>query len=174
MQFSTAAGTPPPFQDPDAQLNDRPLTDPQKVMKETAHREKENLRLRQKYIKDQVASPHLVLAEPEEPSLDTASYIIPGLGGKPKGIKQVLYERGLWVQGMQGSQAEAQRIKLILSNREADLEPEHLDAPYVLSQQPDFLNEVTVLQEIYLERGHILFKSVICHPEYAWGKLKFE
>lgn len=83
---------------------------------------------------------------------------------------------------MQGSQSEARKDALFLARASADkyLDPS-LDAPLVLSQQPDFLYEVTALQEIYLNRGHILFKSVICHPEmagggieYAWGKLKYE
>ncbi len=181
MQFSDEPGTPPPFYDPTAELLDRPLTDPIKIVAETAKRIKDNARMRAKYLKEQAASPNLELVEPAMLSLDPVTFFIPGYGGKPKGYKQVLWERGLWVEGMQGTQSQSQRNILILSNRERELQPKHFDAPYVLSQQPDFLNEVTALQEIYIARGNILFKSVVCHPEmagggveYAWGKLKYE
>ena len=51
--------------------------------------------------------------------------------------------------------------------------------PHVLSQQPDFLKEITALEEKLRPRGHILKMCVKCHPElagvgieYTWGKSK--
>lgn len=94
MNFSNEDGTPPPQFEPDAQLRDRPMTDPDKQASETARRIKENVRLRVKWLKEKAASPHLDIAEPQPVSLDPTTYIIPGYGGRPKGYRQVLWERG--------------------------------------------------------------------------------
>ena len=49
----------------------------------------------------------------------------------------------------------------------------------IMSKQPDFLTEKTVLQKLWERRGHELDKSPKCHPEcagegheYCFGKLK--
>eukprot|EP00981_Chlorochromonas_danica_P005379 scaffold1091_cov164-Ochromonas_danica.AAC.2 len=83
--------------------------------------------------------------------------------GKPKGIYQVLAERGLFIKGMRGK---------------ALLDP-HLDAPAALDRCTDFATEMTALEELVNSRGHLLLISPKCHPElagcgieYSWGKAK--
>ena len=78
---------------------------------------------------------------------------------------------------MRGSQDAKQRAKLLAAGK--DLLDPNLDAPRVLSQCEDFLNEKGALQEIVESRGHILILSPKCHPElascgieYSWGKSK--
>ena len=87
---------------------------------------------------------------------------------RAKGLKQILWERGLWVPGMVEKVAEddAQRDQALSMTR-------------VLSNCPDFANEITALQEAFLRRGHICVMSPKGHPElagvgieYSWGKSK--
>lgn len=89
-----------------------------------------------------------------------------GYVGKQKGMKQVLWERGLYVDGMSAAEKAPpeKRIDLILANL------------------PDFKNEKSALQHTIESRGHILLLSPKFHPEiagvgieYSWGmsKLKF-
>lgn len=94
---------------------------------------------------------------------------------------QILYERGLWVDGMQGQQAVSVKERLIVAGKADKILRVHLDAHAVLSACPDFEYERTALQNVIERRGHILLPSVVCTPEtagggieYAWGKLKFE
>jgi hypothetical protein len=101
--------------------------------------------------------------------------------GKPKGAYQILYERGLWVEGMKGSQTEKEVELLRLRGKDDQVTPPELDAKRVLSSCTDFKNEKSALAKLVEDRGHILLSSVVCHPEfagcgieYAWGKLKFE
>ena len=133
-----------------------------------------------------------------------APYIIPGFERRNKGIKQVrrkennltvmtvsktntictvqiLYERGLYVEGMQGKQSVSVKEKYIVAGMMRKILPDHLDAHAVLSSCPDFQYERTALQNVVERRGHILLPSVVYTPEtagggieYAWGKLKFE
>ena len=56
-----------------------------------------------------------------------------------------------------------------------------LDAPRVLGECADFVNEVSMLEQMMVDRGHMLLKSPKCHPElagcgieYSWGKIKWE
>ncbi|CAM9642953.1 unnamed protein product, partial [Sphacelaria rigidula] len=88
-----------------------------------------------------------------------------GYVGKPKGSKQVLWERGWYVDGMS---TKAKDPKMNIDQ--------------VLGQLPDFKNECTALQHTVQKRGHILVLSPKFHPEvagvgieYSWGmsKLKF-
>ena len=92
-----------------------------------------------------------------------------------------MYERGLYVEGMQGRQAASLKEKYIVAGMTKKILPDHLDAHAVLSSCPDFQYERTALQNVIERRGHILLPSVVCTPEtagggieYAWGKLKFE
>lgn len=90
---------------------------------------------------------------------------IVGYEGKPKGVRQMLWERGLWEDGMTGS-----------------AEPSSgLNANTVLGDCPDFREEKSALQHLVESRGHILIMSPKCHPElagmgieYSWGKAKLE
>ena len=71
--------------------------------------------------------------------------------GKPKGMRQVLWERGLYAEGMSAS----------------------VDAPAekkmddIISNLPDFKNEKSALQHTVEGRGHILLLSPKFHPEVA-------
>lgn len=88
-----------------------------------------------------------------------------GYIGKSKGIKQVLWERGLWVEGVTANEKDPSK-----------------NCETALGGLPDFQNERTALQHVVESRGHILVLSPKCHPEvaglgieYSWGmsKLKF-
>ena len=78
--------------------------------------------------------------------------------GELKGLRQILWERGLWQPGE----------KLTLEEGRARL---RLCA--------DFANEPTALQHLLAERGHLLVMTPKAHPElagkgieYSWGKAK--
>jgi hypothetical protein len=99
---------------------------------------------------------------------------IPGYVGKLKGQRDILKERGKFVDGMQGPQSEDTKR----SKREKGLPtlPLHLCTTYVLSQEPDFLGEISALEEVILKYGYRMVKSPKCHPEvagtgieYIWG-----
>jgi hypothetical protein len=80
--------------------------------------------------------------------------------GQPKGLRQVLWERGLW-----DPETEP---KLTLN-----------DARQRLRRCEDFANQQSALQQLFSKRGHILLMSPKAHPElagkgieYSWGKAK--
>lgn len=88
-----------------------------------------------------------------------------GYVDKPKGKKQVLWERGWWKEGMQDKLDEDDGRDMSLSSH------------HVLASCWDFANETTALMEKLRARGHILLMCVKCHPELAgvgientWGK----
>jgi len=70
--------------------------------------------------------------------------LIPGYEGKPKGLKQIAWERGFKVNGLN---------KNVITKK--------------LSACSDFANELSALQELFRSRGHIAINSPICHPEIA-------
>jgi hypothetical protein len=72
---------------------------------------------------------------------------------QPKGMKQILWERGLYVNGMNKYQMQQS-----------------------LAKCSDFQNEKIGIQKLLESRGHILIVSPKCHPEiagsgieYCWG-----
>ena len=77
--------------------------------------------------------------------------IIKGYVNEPKGIKQLLIERGLWLKGMRGSQDNKLRAKLLAAGK--DLLDPTLDGNRVLSECEDFVKEKGALQEIIELRG---------------------
>ena len=83
--------------------------------------------------------------------------------GKAKGRKQVLWERGWFLEGMSTT---------------ATVAPE-MNIDTVLGNLPDFKNERPALQHLVESRGHILLLSPKFHPElagvgieYSWGMSK--
>jgi hypothetical protein len=75
--------------------------------------------------------------------------------GKAKGVLQILYERGLWKQGMHGSFSELDIQRKIRDNK--PLPDPALDAPAVLAACRDFLNEKSLLETTLEERESCLF-----------------
>ena len=101
-----------------------------------------------------------------------------GFVGKNKGIKQILYERGLWKVGMKLMQSEKAKLAAIMNNK--PLLDAELNASLVLDGCYDFQNEKSALADLVERRGHALLTSVKCHPEmafggieYCWGCLKY-
>ena len=84
------------------------------------------------------------------PDLQTTDYV-----GKAKGIKQILWERGLWKENMtmKGSKNAMTGAVIKPSAKEA------------LADCLDFSNEKTMLMEMVEGRGHVLMMTPICHPE---------
>ena len=94
--------------------------------------------------------------EVDEVGEDTTNFVVPGYAGKPKGMLQVLYERGLYRVGMQKEvteEANAARAK-----RDPPLPPipTEMDASATLGRCEDYANEVSLLEQLFLDRGHIL------------------
>ena len=94
------------------------------------------------------AAPAAAPAAPEPPQI--VDNTIPGYVGKPKGLKQVLWERGLLEE------------KMNLNEMRAKLEA-----------CEDFKAEVTALEGTVLARGHILLMSPKYHPEMAGAGIEF-
>ena len=74
------------------------------------------------------------------------------LRGKPKGMKIILQERGLWRSELKG----------FCGNKETLLENSRCCARHVLGAQEDFLNQKPMIQEIIEELGH----KVIFYPKF--------
>ena len=84
----------------------------------------------------------------EETQPDGTKKTIPGYMGKPKGLKQVLWERGLW----------------------DPLKPPKVDqAREIIAACFDFSNEETALEKLTHKEGHLLRMSPKGHPEIAGG-----
>ena len=78
--------------------------------------------------------------------------------GEPKGLKQVLWERGLWKDGMKVG-----------------------DCRERLAACEDFAKEESALEKLVHDRGHLVVFTPKGHPEiagcgieYSWGKSKYE
>eukprot|EP01048_Picozoa_sp_COSAG05_P012534 COSAG05_NODE_1262_length_5337_cov_612.892728_1_plen_225_part_00 len=80
-----------------------------------------------------------------------------GFEGKAKGIKQILFESGWYKPGMvlQMSLADLNDPQKNPKGRTKEMLMKH-----VLSQRPDFLEELTDLEKLLRSRGHILVMSV--------------
>jgi hypothetical protein len=99
-----------------------------------------------------------------QPGTEPETKTIEGYVGKMKGKQQILWERGLWREGMTVGNADPTMC-----------------CNTVLSACRDFREEKTALQALFEDRGHILIMSPKCHPElaglgieYSWGKSKLE
>jgi hypothetical protein len=96
-----------------------------------------------------------------------------GYVGKPKGMKQIAWERGLHKPECAGKM-HGDSIP-----EDDESKDRSLSLKYVLSNCWDFAHEKTALQELVESRGHILRMCVKGHPElagvgveYSWGKAK--
>ena len=129
----------PPFDAPDAPVKDFiPENHPSKM----------------KYVRPKKG-------QPAPPRVEVAN-IVEGYAGKPKGLKQILWERGLWKEGMTKTHVNPA-----------------LNMEKVLASCPDFVAETGALQELVESKGHILLMSPKYHPEiagagieYSWGQWK--
>ena len=93
--------------------------------------------------------------------------VVEGWAGKAKGLKQVLWERGLWKDGM------VQRVK------PDDEKGQDMCMQTTLHKCPDFNLEVGALTKLIHDEGHICLFCAKGHPEiaglgieYDWGVLK--
>ena len=95
---------------------------------------------------------------------DTSEFIVPGFLHKPKGQKQLLWERGLWKDGMHCSWDTKRRRKAIENGEAID---DTLDATLVLLGCPDFQKENTLIADLLDQTNDIVLLSPKCHPEIA-------
>jgi len=84
----------------------------------------------------------------------TEAVRVRGYSGKSKGIKQVLWERGLWVDGMTLKRSDKKPTAMMCASE-------------VLSQCADFLAETGEIRKLIEGRGHIMLESPVGHPEIA-------
>lgn len=87
------------------------------------------------------------------------------LRGEPKGMRQVLIERGLWRQGLSGKCSKGCQGRTDCC------------ALAILQNQPDFLEQKSRLEEIIIARGHkvIFYPKFHCELNYIenfWGAAK--
>ena len=133
QSFNFKASDPPPHFDLGVEKEDR--TNPNQPVKTVVPR---------KSKKNTAPQPR------EEPN------IIPGYVGKAKGMKQILWERGLWKEGMT-----------------ANHDVLELNMNIVLSRCPDFVEETSAMQDLVERRGHILIMSPKFSPEVAGVGVEF-
>lgn len=89
-----------------------------------------------------------------------------GYIGKPKGMMQIAWERGLVPpDGKMHGRKVAD---------DADDDEKLLSLPHVLSRCWDFEHAHTALEELFLSRGHILRMGVKCHPEMAGRGIEWD
>ena len=121
--------------------------------------------------------------EPDAPPHDTETK--EGYVGRPKGLKQVLWERGLHVDGMIGTiekddkKGRDQSLSMTHVSSEHDCARLTHGVVQVLANCWDFATELTAFQELMISHGHLAEMSPKCHPElagvgveYSWGKSK--
>ena len=93
--------------------------------------------------------------------------MVPIFVGKPKGMKQIIWERGLWRPGMVRSKTEAEIKRILLQDGVPPADDMHYDI--VLAACPDFALEKSALQAMVEARGHYLH---LLHalPSRAYGR----
>ena len=128
----------PPFYSLNESHDATPMTESQK---QAARRKRERKikRLRDKKRHD-LADPEAELSADEMPEEEVLEN--PGYLGKPKGMRQLMWERGMRQDGMSAR---------ALVN--------------AISQLPDFLHEKSVLFTCWIEGGHGTLETIKCHPE---------
>ncbi len=98
--------------------------------------------------------------------------------GKSKGLKQILYERGLYKASTKVKKYNAkthQEVEQMVTTTRANYFEQ------TLANCDDFKAQKGALQLLFESRGHLLIMSPKYHPElagcgieYAWGKAKLE
>jgi hypothetical protein len=146
QSFVFKEGDLPPFDSPNAPKYDIPMTTQQKnklIVKLNAERAKKK-------------KPFLSQKEIDE----TNTPAVVGYIGKPKGVRHILVERGLWVSGMRSalSNKDVEQGKILEAARDAHL---------ALNKCPDFKLEKPAIQMLLEQYGHLLLLSPKCHPELA-------
>jgi hypothetical protein len=89
----------------------------------------------------------------------------PEFGNMPKGMKQILIERGLW------------RDKLRMSCKQCDPDATQCCATRILDLQPDFKEQCSLVQEVIEAAGHLCiflpkFHCELNFIEFFWGAVK--
>ena len=122
---------------------------------------------------------------------DTNIPIPPELIGKPKGMKRVLQERGLWRENLKKQCGRQKKNKSNFEDRVFQETMEHYQARVtdrcevgkgccalrILEAQDDFANEVSLLETLIQQSGHevIFYPKFHCelnYIEYYWAVLK--
>lgn len=89
-----------------------------------------------------------------------------GYFGKPKGMEQLLRERGLFVQGMTPDGTKIKKkTKVYLGD--------HLNMKLTLNNCPDYKSERTALETLAEEIGVVVESSPKCHPEIAGEGIEY-
>ena len=93
--------------------------------------------------------------------------------GKPKGMRQVLWERG-WID-----ETKICEYKKDMPKDEFGNDNEAFCLPSLMDKQPDFINKLTSLQHMACDLGSEVDQTPKCHPEmagegieYIWAKSK--
>src|SRR5260364_113944 len=94
------------------------------------------------------------------------NYENPDLHGKPKGLRQVLSERGLWRDGMK-----------LKCKRRCEQGRTNCCARMTMANQPDFRAQRGRLEEVIISAGHevIFYPKFHCELNYIenfWGSAK--
>jgi len=121
------------------------------------------------------SAPFYQPAAPAHDILDGDGKILQqGFVGKPKGMKQVLHERGLWTETCQ---CGCGRKMIGTAKKETD-KCRAMDA--LLKQCYDFATQRSQFDILLRDRGHVPLFSPKYHPElagsgieYSWGKSKY-
>ena len=87
---------------------------------------------------------------------------IVGYAGKAKGVKQILWEQGLWVTAM--------KFKLASDHSEYFT----MSAQDVLANCEDFKEEIGAMQELIQSYGNIVLFSQKGHPEIAGAGIEYD
>lgn len=158
----------PPFLDPSAPQYDRPMTAAERAAhdrkKVTAAERKRKKSAAENSMGDdeeeQDEDDEQLDADQQESQQNlgeltanaapTDEYTRVGYVGKPKGIYQILWERGLYVKNMVKSHTEKSRKACI--DKGQPMPDEALDASQVLAACEDFQKEVCVLQDLLHSR----------------------
>ena len=163
------ADDPPPFYAPDAPKHDV-------LTGETKQRRKKKQKKQGNLERQMGVAP----AAAEEEDGEEEAVVKGGYVGKPKGLLDVLFERGLLdPQLLQGGKAgnptQYARDPKVIDG----IPDESRSLVSMLARCADFQNEPTAMQELTEDLGHVQEKTPKKHPEiagrgveYCWGKSK--